>query len=135
MPSREGPLIALTAHLDTVLAPRTKEDISIDREGDMRGPGVSDNGAGLAALLAVAKAHKIQRPIPPDIWNRLLLVANVGEEGEGDLCGIRHICRQTELIRADSRVPGSRWRRDRPYHHSGPRQPPLRDHILRRGRP
>src|ERR1051326_3564036 len=39
----QGPLVALTAHLDTVLAPRGKEDISIDREGDMRGPGVSDN--------------------------------------------------------------------------------------------
>ncbi len=92
----EGPLLALTAHLDTVLAPRTKEDVSIDRDGDMRGPGVSDNGAGLAALLAVAKALK-STPETPDIWNRLLLVANVGEEGEGDLRGIRHICRQAEL--------------------------------------
>jgi len=93
----EGSLIALTAHLDTVIAPRTKEEISIDRDGDMRGPGVSDNGAGLAALLAVAKAVK-SVPFAPDIWNRLLLVANVGEEGEGNLCGIRHLCRQAELM-------------------------------------
>lgn len=93
----EGPLVALTAHLDTVLAPRTKEDVSIDRDGDLRGPGVSDNGAGLAALLAMAKALK-STPDPHDIWGRLLLIANVGEEGEGDLRGIRHICRQTELI-------------------------------------
>ena len=98
----EGPLVALTAHLDTVLAPRTKEDVSIDRDGDIRGPGVSDNGAGLAALLAVAKALKSTSD-SPDIWNRLLLIANVGEEGEGDLRGIRHICRQTELI---SRICG-----------------------------
>ncbi len=95
--SSEGPLVALTAHLDTVLAPRTKDDVSIDRDGDLRGPGVSDNGAGLAALLAVAKALKATAN-PPDIWNRLLLIANVGEEGEGDLRGIRHICRQTELL-------------------------------------
>lgn len=94
----EGKLVAVTAHLDTVLAPRTKEDILIDEEGDLRGPGVSDNGAGLAALLAIAKAVK-SAPDSADIWNRLLLVANVGEEGEGDLRGIRHICRQTELIR------------------------------------
>ncbi len=94
----EGQLIALTAHLDTVLAPRTKDDISIDRDGDMRGPGVSDNGAGLAALLAIAKAIK-SGPDSTGLWNRLLLVANVGEEGEGDLCGIRHICRQPELLR------------------------------------
>ena len=94
----EGQLIALTAHLDTVLAPRTRDDISIDRDGDMRGPGVSDNGAGLAALLAIAKAVK-SWPDSTGLWNRLLLVANVGEEGEGDLCGIRHICRQPELLR------------------------------------
>jgi tripeptide aminopeptidase len=94
----EAPLVALTAHLDTVIAPRTRDDISIDREGDLRGPGVSDNGAGLAALLAVAKAIK-STPDSADIWNRLLLVANVGEEGEGNLCGIRHLCRQPELIR------------------------------------
>jgi tripeptide aminopeptidase len=93
----QGSLIALTAHLDTVIAPRTKEDISIDREGDLRGPGVSDNGAGLAALLAVARAIK-STATPADIWDRLLLVANVGEEGEGNLCGIRHLCRQPELI-------------------------------------
>jgi tripeptide aminopeptidase len=93
----QGPLVALTAHLDTVIAPRTKEDISIDREGDFRGPGVSDNGAGLAALLALAKAIKSTAG-STDIWNRLLLVANVGEEGEGNLCGIRHICGQPELI-------------------------------------
>ena len=94
----KSPLVALTAHLDTVIAPRTKEDISIDQEGDLRGPGVSDNGAGLAALLAVAKAIK-STPESADIWNRLLLVANVGEEGEGNLSGIRHLCRQPELIR------------------------------------
>lgn len=93
----EGPLVALTAHLDTVMAPRTKEDIQIDREGDMRGPGVSDNGAGLAALLAVAKAIRCS-PEGPGLWNRLLLVANVGEEGEGDLSGIRHLCRPGGLI-------------------------------------
>jgi tripeptide aminopeptidase len=96
-----GPLVAATAHLDTVLAPRTKDDITIDREGDFRGPGVSDNGAGLAALLALAKAIK---SLPRDsgafdeIWNRLLLIANVGEEGEGNLSGMRHICRQQDLI-------------------------------------
>jgi tripeptide aminopeptidase len=94
----QGPLVALTAHLDTVIAPRTKEDIAIDRDGDLRGPGVSDNGAGLAALLALAKAIKSVAG-SADIWNRLLLVANVGEEGEGNLSGIRHLCSQPELIR------------------------------------
>ncbi|HZL55688.1 MAG TPA: M20/M25/M40 family metallo-hydrolase, partial [Bryobacteraceae bacterium] len=97
-----GPTVAVTAHLDTVLAPRNKEDVSIDREGDLRGPGVSDNGAGLAALLAIAKAIKSLPPASDSLqglWNRLLLIANVGEEGEGNLCGIRYICKQPELLR------------------------------------
>jgi tripeptide aminopeptidase len=93
-----GSLIAATAHLDTVLAPRTKDDISVDRDGDFCGPGVSDNGAGLAALLALAKAIK-STPQPPEIWRRLLLVANVGEEGEGNLRGMRHLCGQADLLK------------------------------------
>jgi tripeptide aminopeptidase len=104
VPDPPGPQIAVTAHLDTVLAPRGKDDISIDREGDFRGPGVSDNGAGLAALLALAKSiQSIPKSagtadIRDGLWNRLLLIANVGEEGEGNLCGMRHICRQPDLI-------------------------------------
>lgn len=94
----QGSLIAVTAHLDTVLSPRLKDDILIDEEGDFRGPGVSDNGAGLSALLAVAKALK-SSPELDELWNRLLLVANVGEEGEGDLRGMRHICGQPDLAR------------------------------------
>jgi len=39
-PNPPGQLVVVTAHLDTVLAPRTKDDISVDREGDFRGPGV-----------------------------------------------------------------------------------------------
>ncbi len=97
-PDETEPLIAVTAHLDTVLTPRSNEDVSIDDQGDMRGPGVSDNGAGLAALLAIARA--IHCAPQTDLWRRLLLVANVGEEGEGDLRGIRHICSQPELVRA-----------------------------------
>src|SRR5215475_11974502 len=55
----DGPYIALTAHLDTVIAPRNKDEITVDADGRFRGPGVSDNGAGLAALLAMARAWKV----------------------------------------------------------------------------
>jgi acetylornithine deacetylase/succinyl-diaminopimelate desuccinylase-like protein len=92
------PYIALTAHLDTVLAPRTKEDISVDAEGRFRGPGVSDNGAGLAALLAVAKAWKSSCRLPESEAS-LLLVANTGEEGEGNLMGMRHLCGPSPLAK------------------------------------
>jgi acetylornithine deacetylase/succinyl-diaminopimelate desuccinylase-like protein len=92
------PYVALTAHLDTVLAPRTKEDISVDADGRFRGPGVSDNGAGLAALLAIARAWKSSGRLPESIAG-LLLVANVGEEGEGNLLGMRHLCGQSPLAK------------------------------------
>src|SRR5450432_2891872 len=99
-----APYVALTAHLDTVLAPRGKDDIGVQPDGRFRGPGVSDNGAGLAALLAVARAWKnaAQPPVPGFNQNAsagLLLVANVGEEGEGNLLGMRHLCRQSPLGR------------------------------------
>ena len=96
--SGEGPYIALTAHLDTVIAPRNKEDISVDRDGRFCGPGVSDNGAGLAALLAVARVWKQCGKLPSFPYS-LLLVANVGEEGEGNLLGMRHLCKQLPLAR------------------------------------
>jgi acetylornithine deacetylase/succinyl-diaminopimelate desuccinylase-like protein len=92
-----GPYIAVTAHLDTVLAPRMREDIAVDSEGRFRGPGVSDNGAGLAALLALARSWKTVRL--PDAQASPLLVANTGEEGEGNLVGMRHLCRQSPLAR------------------------------------
>ena len=44
-PAGKGPLVALTAHLDTVIAPKSREEIVIDPDGRFRGPGVSDNGA------------------------------------------------------------------------------------------
>lgn len=91
-----GPFVALTAHLDTVLAPRQPEDIRVDADGTLRGPGVSDNGAGLAALLAIARMWRTCPPAAESL-NSLLLVANVGEEGEGNLSGMRYLCRQSPL--------------------------------------
>jgi acetylornithine deacetylase/succinyl-diaminopimelate desuccinylase-like protein len=89
-----GPYVALTAHLDTVIAPRSKDDITVEADGRFCGPGVSDNGAGLAALLALARAWK-NCPRPTDLSANLLLVANVGEEGEGNLLGMRHLSKQS----------------------------------------
>jgi acetylornithine deacetylase/succinyl-diaminopimelate desuccinylase-like protein len=93
-----GPYVAVTAHLDTVIAPRSKDDITVEADGRFCGPGVSDNGAGLAALLAVARAWKVC-PRPADLAANLLLVANVGEEGEGNLLGMRHLAKQSPLAR------------------------------------
>src|ERR1700728_4375254 len=89
---RDGAVVAVTAHLDTVLAPRVPEDIKVAGDGRLLGPGVSDNGAGLAALLALAAAWTAQPPVDEPLLTPVL-VANVGEEGEGNLCGIRYLCR------------------------------------------
>jgi tripeptide aminopeptidase len=89
---RDTPLIAVTAHLDTVLAPRTADDIKIQRDGKLLGPGVSDNGAGLSALLAIAAVWQAAKPLEDSALSPVL-IANVGEEGEGNLSGMRYLCR------------------------------------------
>jgi acetylornithine deacetylase/succinyl-diaminopimelate desuccinylase-like protein len=90
--ARDAAAVAVTAHLDTVLAPRTPEDIKVLGDGRMLGPGVSDNGAGLAALLALAAVWSATPPLE-DSPLVPVLIANVGEEGEGNLSGMRHLCR------------------------------------------
>jgi len=94
----EGPYVALTAHLDTVIAPRSADEITVEADGRFCGPGVSDNGAGLAALLAIARVWKNGLK-PAGLPPGLLLVANTGEEGEGNLLGMRHLCKQSPLAR------------------------------------
>jgi len=81
-----GPVV-LAAHLDTVFGPEI--DVTVQRHGArLEGPGISDNARGLAALVAVAEACvrgrvETQRP--------LLFAATVGEEGAGDLRGVKHL--------------------------------------------
>jgi tripeptide aminopeptidase len=79
--------IALSAHIDTVFPAGTP--LQPHREGEkLHGPGVSDNASGVVALLAIIQAMREAkvRPTAP-----LLFIGNVGEEGEGDLRGMRHI--------------------------------------------
>jgi len=95
---RESPTVAVTAHLDTVLAPRSSDEIKLSGDGRFLGPGVSDNGAGLAALLAIAAAWNAAPPLP-DAHLAPVLIANVGEEGEGNLSGMRFLCRDANGTR------------------------------------
>lgn len=82
-----SPVVLLSAHLDTVFAANTELDIRED-ESLLIGPGISDNGAGLAALLAIAAA---MRHAEIDPAANILFAANTGEEAEGDLRGMRHL--------------------------------------------
>lgn len=85
------PVILLSAHLDTVFPAGT---VCNPREenGKLFCPGATDNGAGLAALLGIAAALRHAqnefKPAPPCT---ILFAANVGEEGEGNLRGMRHL--------------------------------------------
>jgi len=92
----KGPAVVVTAHLDTVLAPRSAEEIEATRDGRLFGPGVADNGAGLAGLLAIARSIE-ESPALSGAALPLVLAANVGEEGEGNLSGMRFLCRPSGL--------------------------------------
>lgn len=86
--------LVVSAHLDTVFAPGRPEEIHFGPDGRLFGPGVSDNGSGLAALLALGRVLA-ETPDLHELARAVLLVANVGEEGEGNLSGMRYLCRQS----------------------------------------
>jgi tripeptide aminopeptidase len=79
--------IALSAHIDTVFPAGTP--LNVRQQGSrLFGPGVSDNGAGVTAMLGIVsllRSVRIRHALP------FLFIGNVGEEGEGDLRGMRHI--------------------------------------------
>jgi tripeptide aminopeptidase len=78
-------IILITAHLDTVFP--TGTPIRVQREGvRLLGPGISDNGTGLAGLIALARAIHQAHVVPQ---RTILFAGNVGEEGEGNLRGMR----------------------------------------------
>ena len=81
------PPVVISAHSDTVFPPET--DLTIRRNGStVHGPGLGDNSTGVAGLLHLAQTLiKYNLPAAADIW----LVANVGEEGLGNLRGMRAV--------------------------------------------
>ena len=82
-----GPVVVLAAHLDTVFPEET--DVRVKRDGTMlRGPGIGDDCRGLAVLLAVAKAMVTSNVRTA---GTVYFVANVGEEGPGNLRGVKHL--------------------------------------------
>src|SRR5215510_3211432 len=82
-----GPLIAIAAHLDTVFPEGT--DVKVKRNGTvLAAPGVGDDSRALAVLLEIVRAldaAKIQTT------GDILFVGNVGEEGPGDLRGMKYL--------------------------------------------
>jgi tripeptide aminopeptidase len=80
-------MLAVVAHLDTVFPDGT--DVRVRRQGTkLFAPGVGDNSRALALLLTLVRAMNAAR-IPTDA--DILFVGNVGEEGDGDLRGVKHL--------------------------------------------
>ena len=80
------PALLVSAHSDTVFGAETDLTVKRDDEtGRIYGPGLGDNSTGVAALILLAEILTGLPTPPVDIW----LVANTGEEGIGDLRGMR----------------------------------------------
>lgn len=80
-----GDIIAVAAHLDSVFPEGT--NVAVRREGSrLRAPGIADNACGLTGMLAVARCFTELGILPP---TPILFVGTVGEEGPGDLRGVR----------------------------------------------
>jgi len=82
-----GPLIAIAAHLDTVFPEGT--NVKVRREGTkLFAPGIGDDSRALAVLLAIVRAMDAARI---QTASDILFIGNVGEEGPGDLRGVKHL--------------------------------------------
>jgi len=82
-----GKVVVLDAHLDTVFPEGT--DVKVVKKGDtLFAPGIGDDTRGLSMLLAIFKAmKKANIKTKADVW----FVGTVGEEGIGDLRGVKHL--------------------------------------------
>jgi Acetylornithine deacetylase/Succinyl-diaminopimelate desuccinylase and related deacylases len=87
------PRIVISAHLDTVFPEGT--NVTVRRDGArFHAPGISDNTSGIVSLIALARALEAGGlKTDASIW----FVATVGEEGEGNLRGVRHLFTQGDL--------------------------------------
>jgi acetylornithine deacetylase/succinyl-diaminopimelate desuccinylase-like protein len=96
-----GPVVVISAHLDTVFPAETALHPVVRRVNGPGGsadrlevPGASDNGAGIVGMLAIAHALAA---VGAELAAPLVFLGNVGEEGEGDLRGVRHFYAQNKL--------------------------------------
>ena len=82
--------VALDAHLDTVFPEGTNVKVRIEND-TLYAPGIGDDTRGLSMLLTILETIKTNNIQPKD---NLLFVGSVGEEGLGDLRGVKHLFRE-----------------------------------------
>ena len=105
-PGKREAVLSISAHIDTVFPAKTPLNVR-QQNNRLYGPGVSDNAAGVTALLAIAAAIE-NFSLPHE--DSILFIGNVGEEGEGDLRGMRFIFSESQwkdLIRASLVIDGA----------------------------
>jgi tripeptide aminopeptidase len=89
----DGEFLVLSAHLDTVFPEGT--DVAVRRVGSrLCAPGIADDAAGLASLISLVQSLNAAHIMPQ---GTIAFVATVGEEGEGDLRGVRHLFSEGRL--------------------------------------
>ncbi len=87
-----SPLLVVSAHLDTVFPIET--DLTLHRRGSkLLAPGIADDACGLTALIAIVEALEINQI---KTAGSILFVGTVGEEGEGNLRGVKHLFLKSE---------------------------------------
>ncbi len=123
------PRLVVAAHLDTVFPEGTS--VKVTRQGNLlRGPGIGDNCRGLAVMLAIVRALNEAGVRTP---GSVTFVANVGEEGLGDLRGVKALFGETLKGQVDRFVSID----NAGIHitHNRSRQPPLSGHVQGARRP
>ena len=116
--SRNGPTLVLSAHLDTVFAEDT--ELKVRKEGNRYyGPGITDDARGLAVLLSTLRAMQEQKL---RTQGDVLFVATVGEEGLGNLRGVKALFRDRKDIDGFISVDGT----------ESPRTPPGGSEVVTR---
>lgn len=102
----DGPKLVVSAHLDTVFPEGTDTTVT-KKDGRLYAPGIADDGRGLAALLSIVRGFN-----EADIQNTgdVLFVGTVGEEGLGDLRGVKALFKEHDdidgFISVESGSPG-----------------------------
>ncbi len=86
------PRLVVAAHLDTVFPEGTPVKVTREKSGLLRGPGISDNCRGLAVIVGAVRALNAARV---QTAGPVTFVANVGEEGLGDLRGVKALFTDT----------------------------------------
>ncbi|MBH16266.1 MAG: peptidase M20 [Gemmatimonadetes bacterium] len=86
--------LVISGHLDTVFPEGT--NVQVQQMGDtLKAPGIGDDTRGLATLLAILRSLNANNI---ETENNILFVGTVGEEGLGDLRGVKHLFTNSEFV-------------------------------------